>query len=151
MLVNAVAIPALSIQPEFRSCCMTVVTLAVLAVTVTFAVAVWANDFEAPVTVRLNVEGITEGPRLRANEEFPVGVTEAGKSDSETPLGGADKLTATGELNPPSEVTVTRGEADPPTAIVIGDMAAKEKSFTASEKFWVALGAVPFEAVITIG
>lgn len=122
----------------------------VLAVTVTVAVAVWVNDPDTPVTVKMNVEGITDGPRLRVNVEVPVGVTEAGESDAETPLGGADKLSVTGELNPPNEFTVTDGEAAPPTLTPIGEIAAKEKSFTASVKFCVALGAIPFDAVMVI-
>ena len=121
-----------------------------LAVTVTVAVAVWVNDPDTPVTVKLKVEGNTEGPRLRFKVEFPVGVTKAEESDAETPLGGADKLSVTGELNPPNEFTVTDGEADPPTVRLIGEMAAKEKSFTVSVKFCVELGEIPFDAVTII-
>jgi len=124
--------------------------LEVFEMTVTLTVVEWVKDPEAPVTVKLNVDGIAEGPRLRFNVEVPGGVTEVEKRDAETPLGDADKLSVTGEVNPPSEFTVTEGEADPPTLMLTGEMALKEKSPTMSVKFCVAFGETPFDAVITI-
>src|SRR5215471_5217312 len=119
----------------------------VFAVTVTLTVAVCVNDPETPVTVKLNDDGVTEGLKLTFNVELPVGVTDVALREVETPLGGADKLSITSELNPPSEFTVTRAAPEPPTATLTGAIAAKEKSCTYNVKFCIAAEPMPLLAL----
>ena len=101
MLVKALAIPALSMQPAPSRLPITFVMPEVVPVTVTLTEVECVSDPEAPLTVSVKVEGITEGPRLTVNvaeTEPPLGgVTELGLKNAETPLGTADTLRAAGE------------------------------------------------------
>src|SRR5258708_22664294 len=56
------------------------------------------------------------------------GVTVGDESDTETPIGGADTISATGELNPSIELTSTVEFADEPAITVSGEAALRQKS-----------------------
>src|SRR5260370_28259782 len=88
-------------------------------VTVTNAVGVWLTASNVPVTLSVNVVGVTIGERctVRVEPALPpdVGVTEVGFNVTDTPAGAPDALRATAELKPLTELTVTEAEAVPPT------------------------------------
>jgi hypothetical protein len=104
----------------------------VLTVTVTATVVECVNNPDVPVTVSVNVDGVTEGSILTVNVEEAVlpldGVTGLGVNVAETPLGSPDTLKSTGELNPLIELKVTVEDADPPTPTVMGAIELREKS-----------------------
>jgi len=109
---------------------MTLPMLEVFAVTVTLALDECVSVPKAPVTVRVNVEGVTPGRRLTVSVEEPGDVTEPGFKDADTPVGAPVTLKLTVELNPKRELTATEENAEPPTLTVIGEMAPREKSVT---------------------
>ena len=82
LLVKAFAIPALSMQPEVSRSSITVEMPEVEARTVTITDVKWSNfDGGAlPVTISVNIEGVTEGPRLTSSveetEQLLGGVTD---------------------------------------------------------------------------
>src|SRR5712692_5200346 len=119
-------------HPALRRFPITFVMLEASAFTVTATIVECVFDAELPVTVSVNVEGVTEGPTLTFSAddgEPPLGgVTESGVKDADTPLGSADTHRFTGELNPLTELTFTDVEADPPTPRVIGETGLREKS-----------------------
>jgi hypothetical protein len=102
------------------------------AVTVTVTVVECVTDPELPVTVSVNVEGVTEGPALTFSAEDadpPLGgVTGFVVKDVNTPAGGADTPRVTDGLDPLIELTVTDEKADPPVLTVMGEMGLREKS-----------------------
>ena len=85
-----------------------------------------------PVTVKVNVVGVTEGPivTVRVEDAEPPlgGVTGLVLNVVVTPLGKLDVLNVTAELKPLSEVTVIVEFSNPPTLTVIGEVAFSEKS-----------------------
>ena len=111
---------------------MTFVMSEVSALTVTATLVECVTDPDVPVTVSVNVEGVTEGPALTVNVEDadpPLGgVTGFVVKDANTPAGGADTLRVTGGLDPLIELTLTDEEADPPMLTLIGEMGLREKS-----------------------
>src|SRR5260370_8249923 len=86
LLVNALAMPPLSMQPALRRLPTTLVMLAPSAFTVTLTVVECVKDPEVPVTVSAKVEGVTEGPTPTVNvheDEPPFrGVTRFVLTDS---------------------------------------------------------------------
>src|SRR5713101_2944009 len=107
-----------------------------LTVTVTDAVDVWLTPSNVPVTVSVNVVGVSMGERCRVRvEPAPppeVGVTEVGLKLTDAPAGAPEALSATAELKPLTESTVTEVEAVPPTETVTGLIRPIEKSTTAT-------------------
>src|SRR5712692_7865687 len=105
-------------------------------VTVTDAVDVWLTPSNVPLTVSVNVVGVTIGDRctVRVEPALPpeVGVTEVGLKLTDTPAGAPEALRATVELKPLTELTVTEVEAVPPTETVTGLIRPIEKSTTAT-------------------
>jgi hypothetical protein len=103
-----------------------------VTVTVTVTVVECVNDPDVPVTVSINVDGVTEVAIPTVNVEEAVlplgGVTGLGVNVAETPLGSPDTLKSTGELNPLIELKVTVENADPPTPTVMGAIELREKS-----------------------
>src|SRR6266849_1674216 len=107
-----------------------------LTVTVTDAVDVWLTPSNVPLTVSVNVVGVTIGDRctVRVEPALPpeVGVTRVGLKLTDTPAGAPEALSATVELKPLTELTVTEVEAVPPTGTVTGLIRPIEKSTTAT-------------------
>src|SRR5215469_3561774 len=121
LIVKASASPSLSMQPEVSSSRITVETPEVVALTVTITDVKWSNgDGGAlPVTISVNIEGVTEGPRLtfRVEETEPLlgGVTDVVgvvPNNADTPAGTSDEPRLTVELKPLIELTVTVGAGD---------------------------------------
>lgn len=85
-----------------------------------------------PVTVNVNVVGVTEGPivTVRVEDAEPPlgGVIGLALKVVVTPLGKLDVLKVTGELKALIEVTVIVAFSNPPTLTVIGEVAFSEKS-----------------------
>ncbi len=124
-------------------------------VTVTDAVDVWLTPSNVPVTVSVNVVGVTIGERctVRVEPALPpdVGVTEVGLKVTDTPAGAPDALSATAELKPLTELTVTEAEAVPPTGTVTGEIGPIEKSTTATWKLPVLVlpaGSVAVQVIV---
>src|SRR5260370_2756349 len=92
-----------------------------LTVTVTDVVDVWLTPSNVPVTVSVNVVGVTIGDRctVRVEPALPpdVGVTEVGLKVTDTPAGAPDALSATAVLEPLTGLTVTHVEGVPPSGI----------------------------------
>src|SRR5260370_33061677 len=88
-------------------------------VTVTNAVGVWLTPSNVPVTVSVNVVGVTIGERctVRVEPALPpdVGVTEVGFNVTDTPAGAPDARRAPAALKPPPGLTVPEAEGVPPT------------------------------------
>src|SRR5215469_417900 len=121
LLVKAFAIPALSMQPEVSSFPITVETPEVVGLTVTLTDVKWLNgDGGAlPVTISVNIEGVTEGPRLmfRVEETEPLlggvrDVVGVVPNNADTPVGTSAKPRLTVEIKPLMELTVTVGAGD---------------------------------------
>lgn len=107
LLIKACAIPALSMQPEVSRSPITVETPEVVALTVTITDVKWSNcDGRAlPVTISVNIEGVTEGPRLmfslEETEPSLGGVTDvvgAVPNNADTPVGTSDNPRVTGDI-----------------------------------------------------
>jgi hypothetical protein len=125
-LVSAFPIPALSMHPVPRRSPITFITPVLVAFTVALTEIECVSDPELPVTPTVNVDGVTDGPRLTVNvdeAEPPLGgATELAEMSSDTPLGRVlDTLRATAESSPLIELMVNEEEADPPTLTAIGE------------------------------
>lgn len=119
-------------QPLARSCPITLVMLEALAFTITVAVVEWIKGPEVPVTVRVKIEGVTRGERLKFKIEVveppPTGVMGSGVNDADTPTGEPVAVRVTDELNPFRELTFTTEVADPPVLTATGEIEPMEKS-----------------------
>jgi len=104
---------------------------------VTFTVIECVNDPETPVMISTSVEVVVEGPTLTVKVEdtdpFTGGVMELGEIVADTPLGGAETLKVTGELNPLVEFTVTEAVPGVLALTVIGEIVPKKKSGAVGE------------------
>src|SRR5260370_4005027 len=91
LLVSALAMPALSMQPPATRAPIRLVMLDVVDVTLTSAVAEWLSDPEAPVTVREKFEGTRNDGRLKLSTDVaarpPDGVPEVRDREAMTPAG----------------------------------------------------------------
>src|SRR6266849_4404419 len=118
LLVSALAMPPLSMQPAPRRSPIKLPMLDAVTVTVTSAVAECVSVPEVPVTVKLKFVGASAGEilMLRMVEAGfpPDGVTELADNEALTPAGCPDTLRPTAELNPFTGFTVTFVEPDPP-------------------------------------
>lgn len=134
LLVKALEIPELSIPPAAVIWLMTLVTLDESALTVTLTLVEWVSVPTLPVAVRVKVDGVTAGERLRFNVEEavppPGGVTGVVLKDAVTPAGIPVTVSATGELKPNKELTATWPVPVPPTKSVTGGITFSEKSLT---------------------
>ena len=99
MLINAFATPELSIQPLVKSFPITFSILVLVAMTVTGTVVECVSPSDVPVTIKVIVEGETEGSRLKVivEEAAPPagGVMGLGMNVAETPFGSPDTLSVT--------------------------------------------------------
>jgi hypothetical protein len=95
----------------------------------------WLTPANVPVTVSVNVVGVTIGDSWRVRVELALppelGVTELGFKVTDTPAGAPEAPSATAELKPLTELTVTEVEAVPPTGTVTAAIGPIEKSTTA--------------------
>src|SRR5713226_1637934 len=134
--VSALATPVLSMQAATTSWPITSEIAGLLTVTVTDTTDEWLMPSKVPVTVSVNVVGVTIGDRCRVRVELALppdgGVTELGLKVTDTPAGAPEALSATAELKPLTELTVTAVEAVPPTETVTGLIRPIEKSTTAT-------------------
>jgi len=134
LLVSALATSELSIQPTARSCPTTFEMLVASANTVTLTDVECVNAPTVPVTVRMNVDGVTKGCKLTLTAELadpPAGgVTGLELNEVDTPLGSVDALKLTGELKPLTELTVVVKEPEPAKLSVIGELMPIAKSVT---------------------
>lgn len=132
LLVRALAMPELPMQPAAKRLPITFAVLELSAVTLIVREAECVSEPALPVTFSVSTAGVTNGARATVTvevAELPAGgVTELELKDAETPLGGVGTLKLTAELNPDSEFTVTVEGAVPPTLTVIGETAVREKS-----------------------
>src|SRR5260370_17524510 len=131
LLVSALPMPALSMQPALSRSPITLVILPAVEVTVTSAVGEGLGDPEARVAVSEKFEVTTNGGRLTLSTEVaalpPDGVTEFGDSEAMTPAGWPVTLRLTAELNPFTGFTFAFVEPDPPALIVSGAIAPRLK------------------------
>ena len=133
LLDSALANPELLILPAERRVPTTLETLAVVAVMVTDTVTECESVPATPVTVNVNVWGISAADTLTVmleEAELPLGVTEAGLNDAVAPVGSPVAVRLTPDEKPPIGPTFTVADCEPPVGTVMAGMLPREKSIT---------------------